>query len=144
MSLRRATILTLATLLTFVAVLAGLASYWIAGQEANEFLDLQLRQVALLAGNAETVPGGMPPHDSEDDFVVEIRFGDGRPDICAPAACRFQEARETGFSETDAGAMPGGSSHWRCPIGPCRSASGGRCAARWRREPRWRRCCRCC
>lgn len=103
MSLRRATILTLATLLTIVAVLAGLASYWIAGEEANEFLDLQLRQVALLAGNAETVTGGLPQHDSEDDFVVEIRFRDGRADICAPAACRFQETPETGFSEADAG-----------------------------------------
>jgi hypothetical protein len=35
-----------------VGVLAGLASFWIAEREANEFRDLQLRQVAQLVGSA--------------------------------------------------------------------------------------------
>ncbi|MER2507159.1 MAG: ATP-binding protein [Amaricoccus sp.] len=99
MSLRRATILTLATLLTVVGVVAGLASYWIAGREANEFLDLQLRQMAQLVGNAERLAGKLPPHDGEDDLIVEIRFADGRAQVCAPAACRFPPAGETGFSD---------------------------------------------
>lgn len=102
MSLKRTTILTLAALLTLVAAVAGLASYWIAGREANEFLDLQLRQVARFVAQGETgfAPGSeLPPHDHEDDFVIEIRFADGRPEVCLPAPCRFAQAATEGFSE---------------------------------------------
>lgn len=101
MSLRRTTILTLAALLAVVAVVAGLASYWIAGREANEFLDLQLRQVANFAASAGARLAGddLPPHDGEDDFIVETRFADGSPDQCLPAPCRFPEAPDAGFSD---------------------------------------------
>lgn len=101
MSLRRTTILTLAALLTLVALVAGLASYGIAGREANEFLDLQLRQVAAFVAGAgpALIPDALPPHDGEDDFVVEIRFADGRADLCLPAACRFPVPPGPGFTE---------------------------------------------
>ncbi len=99
MSLRRTTIITLAALLTLVAVVAGLVSYWIAGREANDFLDLQLRQVAQLVGTAVPVGGLLPPHDSEDDLIVEIRFTDQRAAVCTSAPCRFPPAGETGFSD---------------------------------------------
>lgn len=104
MSLRRATILTLAALLTLVALVAGLASYWIAAREANEFLDLQLRQVAafVVDSGPGLVDGVLPPHDGEDDIVVEIRFAGAAPDICLPAPCRFPAALAAGFSETAA------------------------------------------
>ncbi|MFO1144887.1 MAG: ATP-binding protein [Amaricoccus sp.] len=104
MSLRRTTILTLAGLLTAVGVLAGLASFWIAGQEAREFLDLQLRQMAQLVGStAAPSPGdAMPPHDHEDDLIVELRFADGRPPICSPPGCRFPVATQGGFADLSA------------------------------------------
>lgn len=104
MSLRRTTILTLAALLTVVALVAGLASYLIAGHEANEFLDLQLRQVAAIgaAAGPDLAAGDLPPHDGEDDFVVEIRFADGRPDACLPSACLFSAPAGPGFVEVRA------------------------------------------
>lgn len=104
MSLRRATILTLAALLTLVALVAGLASWLIAGREANEFLDLQLRQVAAIgaAAGPDLAAGDLPPHDGEDDFVVEIRFADGRLAVCLPAACRFPAPTGPGFAEVRA------------------------------------------
>lgn len=104
MSLRRTTILTLAALLTLVALVAGLASYLIAGHEANGFLDMQLRQVAAFVAGAgpDLAAGDLPPHDGEDDFVVEIRFADGRPPVCQPAACRFPAPAGPGFAEARA------------------------------------------
>lgn len=104
-SLRRTTLLTLAALLTVVGIIAGLASYGLAGREANEFLDLQLRQVAGFVAEVETsgTAGEMPPHDREDDFVVEIRFVDKRADACLPARCRFPDLTTPGFSELRAG-----------------------------------------
>lgn len=104
MSLRRTTILTLAALLTVVALVAGLASYLIAGREANEFLDLQLRQVAAISAAAgpELAPGDLPPHDGEDDFVVEIRFANGQPSVCLPSVCRFPAPTGPGFAEVRA------------------------------------------
>lgn len=104
MSLRRATILTLAGLLTVVALVAGLASWLIAAREANEFLDFQLRQVAALVATAGPglAAGDLPPHDGEDDFVVEIRFADDRAAVCLPAACRFPDTPEPGFAEVRA------------------------------------------
>ncbi|PZQ45758.1 MAG: histidine kinase [Rhodovulum sulfidophilum] len=103
MSLRRATIATLVALLTLVGVLAGAASYWIAAREANEFLDLQLEQVARLVG--DTGPAGvqLPPHDSEDDLVIEVRFHDGRDPVCAAAPCLFPAAPAAGFTDLRAG-----------------------------------------
>lgn len=102
-SLRRATISTLVVLLTIVGVLAGLASYWIAAKVANEFLDLQLREVAQIAGTATPLADGLPLHDIEDDLVIEIRFIDGRPAFCAPAPCRFPKRPEVGVTDIAAG-----------------------------------------
>lgn len=102
MSLRRTTILTLAALMTAVGLVAGGASYWIAGQEAREFLDLQLRQLAEIVGAADGLPtsgDSLPPHDREDDLIVEVRFSDGREPVCSVPACRFPEAGETGFAD---------------------------------------------
>lgn len=105
MSLRRTTLLTLAGLLTMVGLIAALVSYWLAGREANAFLDLQLRQVAGFVAATETnlTAGVMPPHDREDDFVVETRFADHRPDVCLPAPCRFPQKPTPGFAEMRAG-----------------------------------------
>jgi two-component system OmpR family sensor kinase len=101
-SLRRATLATLAALLTAVGVLAGLASYSIAAREANAFLDLQLRQVARLVGDGGPLAEALPPHDVEDDLVVEIGFPDGRPGLCAPGPCRFPEEAGAGFATLSA------------------------------------------
>jgi two-component system OmpR family sensor kinase/two-component system sensor histidine kinase QseC len=106
MSLRRTTLLTLAILLSIVGIVAGLASYSIAGREANEFLDLQLRQVAGFAAQLEAdvaERGPLPPHDEEDDFIVEIRFSNQRAQVCLPAPCRFPDAPQPGFSTVRAG-----------------------------------------
>jgi two-component system, OmpR family, sensor kinase len=110
MSLTRTTILTLAALLTCVGLFAGGASYWISAREANEFLDLLLRQVAEVVGNGDptATTAALPPHDNEDELVVEVRFHDGRPAICLAHPCWFKPVSETGFSDLN---DPSGS--WR-------------------------------
>ncbi len=106
MSLRRTTLFALAVFLSIVGLIAAMASYWIAGQEANEFLDLQLRQVAGFVAERETGIAGngtLPPHDNEDDFVVELRFADHRAAVCRPAPCLFPETPQAGFTGLRAG-----------------------------------------
>jgi two-component system, OmpR family, sensor kinase len=72
-SLRRSALIWTTALLAVVGVIAFLISYHLARREAADFLDGQLRLIALNAGDAlgdTATPGAQS--DPEDDFVVTI------------------------------------------------------------------------
>ena len=72
-SLRYTALIWMTALLTVVGVLAFFVSYELARREAADFLDGQLRQIALNAGAGladAKAPGAK--HDPEDEFVITI------------------------------------------------------------------------
>jgi two-component system OmpR family sensor kinase len=72
-SLRHTALVWMTVLLSAVGAVAIVISYQLARNEAASFLDGQLRQIALNAGEGLPESAGPPaPHDSEDDFVIEI------------------------------------------------------------------------
>src|ERR1700730_2512526 len=77
-SLRRTALLWMTAMLSIVGIAGAAVSYWLASDEANAFLDGQLRQIALNAGEGVTDTADPPiQHDPEDDFAVEIWNGAG-------------------------------------------------------------------
>ena len=72
-SLRRTALIWMTTLLSVVGVLAFFVTYEVARREAADFLDGQLRQIALNAGQGiSEVNTTLYKHDPEDEFVIEI------------------------------------------------------------------------
>jgi two-component system OmpR family sensor kinase/two-component system sensor histidine kinase QseC len=75
-SLRRTLRISLLVLLTSFGLISAVASYYIAGVEADEFFDDQLRQIALYVWDAPDGyrPGTIvaPSHDPEDDFLIQV------------------------------------------------------------------------
>lgn len=79
-SLRRAALLWMTGLLTAVGLVTVVIAYWYARGEAAEFLDSQLRQIALNAGAgvASANAPGAADRDPEDQFAITIWDGAGR------------------------------------------------------------------
>ncbi|HEY3147131.1 MAG TPA: ATP-binding protein [Dongiaceae bacterium] len=104
MSLRRTFRLWLTVLLLAIGLITAVASYWLAGNEAADYLDNQLRQIALYVWN---VPEGFhtdivpPPHDPEDDFVVQVWDAAGAPIMSSTPAVPIPRGAATGFSEVE-------------------------------------------
>ena len=101
-SLRRVTLLTLAALLTVIGLIGAVTAYVSAITEANEFLDLQQQQIARYVGDLGfgTAPDAeLPPHDTEDDFVLKVSFPDGRPARSSNPSVKVPDAVGTGFTE---------------------------------------------
>lgn len=101
-SLRRATRLSLALLLTVLGLVGAAFAYVSARIEASEFLDLQQQQIARYVGDLSFVApqsAALPPHDSEDDYVVEVSYRDGRPMRSSNPRIPIPDEAETGFSE---------------------------------------------
>jgi len=102
MSLRRTFRLWLTLLLLSIGLITAVASYWLAGEEAADYLDNQLRQIALYVWN---VPTGFhtdivaPPHDPEDDFVVQVWDAAGAPVMSSTPPVAIPRGGITGFSE---------------------------------------------
>lgn len=75
MSLRRTAFIWLAGLMAIIGVCAATASYLLAKNEASDFLDNQLRQIARYVGDVPPAPAvgsdGVP-HDPEDDFIIQV------------------------------------------------------------------------
>lgn len=72
-SLRRTALVWMTVLLTVVGLVAFGVSYELARREAADFLDGQLRQIALNAGEGVRDAAASPgTHDPEDEFVIEI------------------------------------------------------------------------
>jgi len=94
----------MAAVFTLLAFVGGVASYLSASRESNEFLDLQQRQIARYVGDLTFVAPGevaLPPHDPEDDYVIEVTYSDGRPEKTSDPTVVIPDQPETGFSEFD-------------------------------------------
>jgi two-component system OmpR family sensor kinase len=103
-SIRRAALIWMTAVLTVVGIVAFVAAYVIAEREAADFLDGQLRQIALNVGdNAILAPALAKPQDPEDELVVEVWDRSGallRRTLNAPSLPRLDSA---GFSTIEAG-----------------------------------------
>lgn len=105
-SLRTATASSLAILFTGIAVVVGATSYVSTMRESGDFLDLQQRQIARYVGDLTFIAPGeaaLPPHDSEDDYVIEVTYADGRSAKTSDPTVTIPDQPATGFSSfTDA------------------------------------------
>ena len=103
-SIRRAGLIWMTVVLTVVGAIAFVAAYVIAEQEVADFLDGQLRQVALNVGDSVMLaPAQTEPQDPEDELVIEVWSRAGAllrrtPD--APSVPRLDSA---GFATIEAG-----------------------------------------
>lgn len=101
-SLRRAITAALAGVFSALAVIGGVAAYLSARHESSEFLDLQQRQIARYVGDLTFVASSeaaLPPHDSEDDYVIEVTYSDGRPARTSGSSTIIPDRSSTGFFE---------------------------------------------
>jgi signal transduction histidine kinase len=101
-SLRTATASSLAILFTAIAAVVGATSYLSTMRESGDFLDLQQRQIARYVGDLTFIAPGeaaLPPHDSEDDYVIEVTYADGRPAKTSDPSVVIPDQPATGFSE---------------------------------------------
>jgi two-component system OmpR family sensor kinase len=101
-SLRTATASSLAILFTGIAAIVGATSYVFTMQESGDFLDLQQRQIARYVGDLTFIASGeaaLPPHDSEDDYVIEVTYADGRRAKTSDPSVIIPDQPRTGFSD---------------------------------------------
>jgi signal transduction histidine kinase len=102
-SIRRTAFIWLAGLMGIIGFFAATASYLLARNEASDFLDNQLRQVALYVGDAPSVPVAGPdgdaPHDPEDDFVIQVWDATGRPVRLSRPSIDIPRLQATGFAD---------------------------------------------
>lgn len=101
-SLRKATTGALAVVFSTLAILGGVTAYLSTVNDSNEFLDLQQRQIARYVGDLTFIAPGdaaLPPHDSEDDYVIEVTYRDGRPPRGSGGSTIIPYSQTTGFSE---------------------------------------------
>ncbi|MDE1992398.1 MAG: histidine kinase [Rhizobiaceae bacterium] len=101
-SLRTATASSLAILFTGIAIVVGATSYFSTMRESGDFLDLQQRQIARYVGDLTFIAPGeaaLPPHDSEDDYVIEVTYTDGRPSKTSDSSVVIPDQPATGFSD---------------------------------------------
>lgn len=107
-SLRRSALAWMTGLLTAVGLVAILIAYWYARSEAAEFLDGQLRQIALNVGpglRSANAPAGSD-RDPEDRFAITIWDSAGRivhqsgPEAAIPRQTQagFADVRAAGAS----------------------------------------------
>jgi len=106
MSLRRTLRRSLTVLLTVFGLIAAVASYLIAGIEADDFFDNQLRQIALYVWD---VPEGFradafvaPPHDPEDDFLIQVWGHDGVALMSSDPSIPLPRGDARGFADVNA------------------------------------------
>jgi len=103
MSLRRTLRLSLTVLLAVFGLITAVASYVMAGDEADDFFDNQLRQIALYVWDlpdgfrADTIVA--PPHDIEDDFLIQVWDDDGTPVMSSDPSVAMPRGGATGLSD---------------------------------------------
>lgn len=105
-SIRRTAFIWLAGLMAAIGVCAAITSFFLVRNEASDFLDNQLRQIALYVGNAPSVPAGRVgdvPHDPEDDFVVQVWDAAGKPLRLSHPAVDIPRQPATGFADISTG-----------------------------------------
>lgn len=110
MSLRRRAFLWIAALMTAVGLATAAIAYVLVSQEASEFLDGQIRQIAFYVGDAPETPAApqAPGHDPEDDLLVQVWDASGRPLRLSVAGTGVERQTQTGFADV---ATPDGD--WR-------------------------------
>ncbi|PDT01780.1 histidine kinase [Rhizobium chutanense] len=95
-----------------IGVCAATTSYFLVQDEAADFLDNQLRQIALYVGDARSSPATGPdsgaPHDPEDDFVIQVWDAAGRTLRQSHPAPAIPRQSATGFADISTG-----SDNWR-------------------------------
>jgi two-component system, OmpR family, sensor kinase len=103
-SLRRTALLWMTALLSIVGIAGAAVSYRLASDEAKAFLDSQLRQIALNAGEGVPDTADSPPlqHDPEDDFSVEIWDGAGERLRASRSMVYIPRRSQAGFGDVHA------------------------------------------
>ena len=102
MSLRRSLIVAISIILTLLAVAATAYAYVSAWREASDLLDVQQRQIARFVGDDNSLSAPdlkLPDSDSDEDYVIEISYSDGRAPRRSGAGDPLPAAAATGFSE---------------------------------------------
>lgn len=111
-SIRRAAFIWLAGLMAAIGICAATGSYLLARREAGDFLDNQLRQVALYVGDTPSAPGtgadGSGTHDPEDDFIVQVWDASGQPLRQSHPAITIPRQMASGFQY-----IPSAGNDWR-------------------------------
>ncbi|GAC1046119.1 ATP-binding protein [Rhizobium sp. No.120] len=111
-SIRRTAFLWLAGLMAVIGACAATTSYFLVRNEASDFLDNQLRQIALYVGDAPSSPATGPdssaPHDPEDDFVIQVWDAAGRTLRQSHPPIGIPRQSATGFADASTG-----SDNWR-------------------------------
>ncbi|WP_395382493.1 hypothetical protein ACHMW4_20000 [Mesorhizobium sp. UC22_110] len=111
-SIRRTAFIWLAGLMAAIGICAAAGSYLLARREAADFLDNQLRQVALYVGDTPSAPGTDPDgpgtHDPEDDFIVQVWDASGKPLRQSHPAITIPRQAASGFRD-----LPGVGYDWR-------------------------------
>lgn len=103
-SIRRAALIWMTAVLTVVGIVAFVAAYVIAQREAADFLDGQLRQIALNVGdNLILAPAPAKPQDPEDELVVEVWAHSGALLRRTPNAPSLPRLDSAGFATIEAG-----------------------------------------
>jgi two-component system OmpR family sensor kinase/two-component system sensor histidine kinase QseC len=104
-SLRHTLRISLLVLLTSLGAIAAIASYWIAGLEADEFFDDQLRQIALYVWDAPKGyrPGIIvaPSHDPEDDFLIQVWDRNGSLLVSSNTAIAMPRGVSAGYTDAE-------------------------------------------
>jgi two-component system OmpR family sensor kinase len=92
------------TLLTFVGAVAFVVSYQLARSEAADFLDGQLRQIALNAGDGLAEANAPSASlDPEDEFVIAIWGPTGEPLRNSPRDVTLPHQSKLGYSTIHVG-----------------------------------------
>jgi two-component system, OmpR family, sensor kinase len=105
-SIRRAALIWMTTVLTIVGAVAFIAAYVIAQQEVADFLDGQLRQIAINVGdNVMLTPAPTEPQDPEDELVIEVWSRAGALLRRTPNAPSVPRLNSAGFATIDAGGV---------------------------------------
>lgn len=103
-SMRRTALLWMTALFTAVGLVAFAISYELARREAADFLDGQLRQIALNAGEGVTGTAASPgSHDPEDEFVIDIWTPTGAIVRRTPNAPPIPRLERPGYATVRAG-----------------------------------------
>jgi two-component system OmpR family sensor kinase len=107
MSLKRSLVIAFFLLLTLVGLSAAIYAYRAAKQEAWNLLDLQQQQISRFIGDGRAILQGdigLPPHDSDEDYIIRIQYSDGRAPIQSNMQLTFPAHTKDGFQEyTDSG-----------------------------------------
>ncbi|AGB73196.1 two-component sensor histidine kinase protein (plasmid) [Rhizobium tropici CIAT 899] len=111
-SIRRTAFFWLAGLMATIGACAATTSYFLARNEASDFLDNQLRQIALYVGDTRSSPVTGPdsgaPHDPEDDFVIQVWDAAGSTLRQSHPTIGIPRQSATGFADASTG-----SGSWR-------------------------------